>query len=193
MLTEGSLVWAPFGDHGWRAAMVTGLGKNRGERTVVHLSFETGGHGTRYAGQLYWRKAELKGKDKRLRPMLVMTAGSAAWLFAAAVIAGALGLTAQPALAITRAEACTAPAVYTTVIAADRDKGIPLDDERHNIRHWAIKEAQKAHLTSDQRTISLQNFDTLVLDVYNSPALSGAALQTKIYNYCINHADISER
>jgi hypothetical protein len=42
MLTEGALVWAPVGEHGWRAATITELGKNRGERTVVHLSFETG-------------------------------------------------------------------------------------------------------------------------------------------------------
>jgi hypothetical protein len=68
MLIEGSTVWAPFGEHGWRAATVTGLGKNRADRTVVHLSFETGGHGTRYAGQLYWRKAQLKGRDKPQRP-----------------------------------------------------------------------------------------------------------------------------
>jgi len=30
----------------------------------VHLSFETGGKGRRVAGELYWRKPELKGKDK---------------------------------------------------------------------------------------------------------------------------------
>jgi hypothetical protein len=64
MLTEGALVWAPFGDHGWRTATVLSLGKNRGDRTVVHLSFETGGKGRRVAGELFWRKAELKGKDK---------------------------------------------------------------------------------------------------------------------------------
>ena len=44
------------------AGIVTGLGKNRG--TVVHLSFETGGKGRRVAGELYWRKPELKGRDK---------------------------------------------------------------------------------------------------------------------------------
>jgi hypothetical protein len=64
MLTEGALVWAPFGNHGWRAATVVGLGKNRSDRTVVHLVFETGGQGRRIAGDLYWRKPELKGKDK---------------------------------------------------------------------------------------------------------------------------------
>jgi hypothetical protein len=64
MLIEGSTVWAPFGEHGWHAATVIGLGKKRGNRTVVHLSFETGGQGRRLAGELYWRKAELKGKDK---------------------------------------------------------------------------------------------------------------------------------
>jgi len=53
-----------FGDHGWRPATVIGLGKNRADRTVVHLSFETGGKGRRVAGELYWRKPELKGKDK---------------------------------------------------------------------------------------------------------------------------------
>lgn len=64
MHSLGSTVWAPFGDHGWRPGVVTGLGKNRGDRTVVHLSFETGGKGRRIAGELFWRKPELKGKDK---------------------------------------------------------------------------------------------------------------------------------
>ena len=64
MLSCGSTVWAPFGDRGWRAATVTGLGKNRAERTVVHLSFETEGQGRRLAGELYWRKPNLKGRDK---------------------------------------------------------------------------------------------------------------------------------
>jgi hypothetical protein len=64
MLTEGAQVWAPFGDHGWRAGTVLGLGKNRGDRTVVRLAFETGGKGRRVAGELFSRKAELKGKDK---------------------------------------------------------------------------------------------------------------------------------
>jgi hypothetical protein len=63
-LIEGSLVWAPFGEHGWRPGIVTRLGKNRGDRTVVHLSFETGGSGQRYAADLWWRKPELKGKDR---------------------------------------------------------------------------------------------------------------------------------
>jgi hypothetical protein len=64
MLTLGSYVWAPFGDHGWRPGTIIGLGKNRGDRTIVHLSFETGGRGQRYAGEFFWRKPELKGKDK---------------------------------------------------------------------------------------------------------------------------------
>jgi hypothetical protein len=64
MLIAGSTVWVPFGEHGWRPGIITGLGKNRGDHTVVHLSFETGGSGQRYAGDLYWRKPELKGKDK---------------------------------------------------------------------------------------------------------------------------------
>ena len=64
MLGLGSTVWAPFGDHGWRPGVVTGLGKNRGDRTMVHLSFETGGKGRRIAGELFWRKPELKGNDK---------------------------------------------------------------------------------------------------------------------------------
>jgi hypothetical protein len=41
------------------------LGKNRRDRTVVHLHFENGGSGQGYASQLYRRKPELKGKDKR--------------------------------------------------------------------------------------------------------------------------------
>ena len=47
-----------------RAGTVLGLEKNRGDRTVVRLAFETGGKGPRVAGELVWRKAELKGKDK---------------------------------------------------------------------------------------------------------------------------------
>jgi hypothetical protein len=64
MLAIGSTCWAPRGGRGWAAATVTGLGKNRGDNTVVHLSFERGRQGTRYAAELFWRKAELKGKDK---------------------------------------------------------------------------------------------------------------------------------
>jgi hypothetical protein len=64
MLSLGSMVWAPFGEPGWRPGIVTGLGKNRGDDTVVHLAFETGGKGRRLAGELYWRTPELKGKDK---------------------------------------------------------------------------------------------------------------------------------
>jgi hypothetical protein len=52
----------------WRAAMVTGLGKNRAGRTVVHLSFETGRQGKRLADELYWRKPELKGRDRPKAP-----------------------------------------------------------------------------------------------------------------------------
>jgi hypothetical protein len=63
MLTLGSTIWAPFGDHGWRPGIVIGLGKNRADRTVVYLGFETRGKGRR-GRQLYWRKAVLKGRDK---------------------------------------------------------------------------------------------------------------------------------
>jgi hypothetical protein len=34
------------------------------DKTIVHLSFETGGKDRRIAGELYWRKPELKGRDK---------------------------------------------------------------------------------------------------------------------------------
>ena len=61
-------MWAPFAPdpysewpHGWRPAIVIGLGKNRGDRTVVRLSFETGRRGRnggQYAEELYWRKTE---------------------------------------------------------------------------------------------------------------------------------------
>jgi hypothetical protein len=64
MLTLGSTVWAPFADDGWHAATIIGLGKNRGHRTVVHLTFEMGGKARRVAGELCWRKPELKGDDK---------------------------------------------------------------------------------------------------------------------------------
>jgi hypothetical protein len=63
-LSVGSTVWAPFGESGWLPAIVTGLGKNRGNQTVVYLSFGLAGSGTRYAEQLYWRKPELNGQDK---------------------------------------------------------------------------------------------------------------------------------
>jgi hypothetical protein len=63
-LTVGSTIWVPIGDHGWRAATITRLGKNRAERTIVYLSFESGGNGKRYADQLFWRQPKLKGKDK---------------------------------------------------------------------------------------------------------------------------------
>jgi hypothetical protein len=63
-LTTGSTIWAPFGEHGWGPAIITGLGKNRGDNTVAHLHFETGGKGRRLASELYWRKPELKGKDE---------------------------------------------------------------------------------------------------------------------------------
>jgi hypothetical protein len=63
-LALGSTVWCAFGQHGWRPGIIIGLGKNRGDNTIVHLHFETGGKGRRLAGELYWRKPELKGKDK---------------------------------------------------------------------------------------------------------------------------------
>ena len=65
MLTIGSTCWAPSGEHGWRPGIVTGLGKNRGDQTVVHLRFETGGKGQRYAGELHWRTPELRGGTNR--------------------------------------------------------------------------------------------------------------------------------
>jgi len=64
MLTIGSTVWAPFGAHGWRPGTIIDLGKHRSDKTIVHLSFETGGKGRRIAGELYWRKPELKDSDK---------------------------------------------------------------------------------------------------------------------------------
>ena len=63
-LTTGSSVWAPFGDHGWRPGIIIVLGKNRADNTIVHLKFEAGGKGRGLADELWWRKPELKGKDK---------------------------------------------------------------------------------------------------------------------------------
>ena len=74
MLTIGSTVWASFGEHGGRPGIVIDLGKNRAERTVVHLSFETGGKGRRIAAELYWRKPELKGGDKPAHKPCVVSA-----------------------------------------------------------------------------------------------------------------------
>ena len=64
MLTTGAMVWAPVGKHGWQAALVTGLGKNRGDHTVVQLAFDTGERTRRLASELFWRKPELCGQDK---------------------------------------------------------------------------------------------------------------------------------
>jgi hypothetical protein len=61
-LTIGASCWAPFGHHGWRAATVIGLGKNRAERTVCPLLFDNGDQGKRLASQLYWRKVLLHGE-----------------------------------------------------------------------------------------------------------------------------------
>jgi hypothetical protein len=35
MLTLGSAVWAPSGELGWRPGIISGLGKNRGDRTAA--------------------------------------------------------------------------------------------------------------------------------------------------------------
>jgi hypothetical protein len=69
-LTTGASVWAPFGNHGWRAATVVALGKNRDAWTVCQLLFENGGQGKRQAGQLFWRKLLLHGADKPPRPQV---------------------------------------------------------------------------------------------------------------------------
>jgi len=80
MLALGFTVWAPFGTHGWRPAIIISLGKNRGANTVVHLSFETSARksgsskGRRIAGELYWRKPELKGGDKPSQKPCVVAA-----------------------------------------------------------------------------------------------------------------------
>ncbi|MBV8477005.1 MAG: hypothetical protein JOZ36_10090 [Acidobacteria bacterium] len=42
--------------------IITGLSKNRGDQIIVHLRFETGGKGQRYATELYWRKPSLRGR-----------------------------------------------------------------------------------------------------------------------------------
>ncbi|MBV8844014.1 MAG: hypothetical protein JO307_14495 [Bryobacterales bacterium] len=110
----------------------------------------------------------------------------AAGLFATTVMAGALGLTARPALAVSRANACTALAEYAAAIAGDRDKGVSLDDERHVLHGMIAKDTQRQGLNSDQRAIVTQTFDTLVIDVYKNPASSAHELQTAIYNQCIN-------
>jgi len=66
MLSEGSLVWAPTGK-GWTPAVVTRLGRQRDERTVVHLLlFGRNGQrkGIRFVNQLFWRRERNGGKDK---------------------------------------------------------------------------------------------------------------------------------
>jgi hypothetical protein len=63
MLTLGSYVWAPFGDHGRQPRTIIGLGKNRGDYHRAS-QLRNPGQGQRYAGEFFWRKPELKGKDK---------------------------------------------------------------------------------------------------------------------------------
>lgn len=75
-LTVGACVWAPFGKHGWRPAVVTGFGRNRDQKTVVKLAFgrtwrfapwdDPKGHGKRLVAQLRWRSRE---RDDKPRPL----------------------------------------------------------------------------------------------------------------------------
>lgn len=71
-LDVGSTVWAAFGSCGWRPAIVTKFGRNRGQRTIVHLNYGAGcygsSHGKRMVSQLAWRKPNLKGKDRPMPP-----------------------------------------------------------------------------------------------------------------------------
>ena len=66
----GDRVWAAQGSYGWRAGIITELGKQRENRTVAHLTWEhmnkygVYGHGKRYLYQLEWRNPALKGGDK---------------------------------------------------------------------------------------------------------------------------------
>jgi hypothetical protein len=39
MLSIGSTIWAPLGEHGWRPEIITGLGKNRRDCTRHASSF----------------------------------------------------------------------------------------------------------------------------------------------------------
>jgi hypothetical protein len=59
MLATGSTVWAPVSEHEYLPGIVTGLGKNRGDNTVVHLHLETGGKGRRLAGERWWQTCHL--------------------------------------------------------------------------------------------------------------------------------------
>lgn len=47
----------------FRPGTITSLGKNRGAAPSGHLSFENRREGRRVAGELYWRKPELKEQD----------------------------------------------------------------------------------------------------------------------------------
>lgn len=68
----GDRVWAQQGSYGWRAGIITELGKQREKRTVAHLAWEGKtrfglkivGHGRRYLYQLEWRNPALRGADK---------------------------------------------------------------------------------------------------------------------------------
>ena len=60
-------LWVRRSGSVWRAWLASGdrhrPWENRGDSTVVYLSFETGDKG-RVANEIWWRKPELKGKDK---------------------------------------------------------------------------------------------------------------------------------
>ena len=77
----GAKVWAPFGGtredgvYGWRPAIVVALGKQRKDKTVVYLQFESGKRtgGKRYVNQLEPRT------DDRKPPILFESKKSKAW------------------------------------------------------------------------------------------------------------------
>lgn len=65
-LAIGAKVWAPVGSYGWRAAIVTKFGHNRGEHTICSLTFDASdrrtspGTGKREARVLAWRRDSMR-------------------------------------------------------------------------------------------------------------------------------------
>jgi hypothetical protein len=68
MLITGSTVWAPFGESGWRPGIITGLGKNRGDRTIVHSEFRNGRQRPKVRSRALVAQARAQGQRQAARP-----------------------------------------------------------------------------------------------------------------------------
>jgi hypothetical protein len=64
MLTLGSYVWAPFGDHGWRPGTIIGLGKE--SRRPYHRASQlrNRGQGPSLRGRVLLAQAGVEGQEQ---------------------------------------------------------------------------------------------------------------------------------